>query len=138
MAYETPTAEQLGLVLGLPEVDGARADFLIGQAEALARAVVSPLPDGAGAVVIAVAARAYSNPTGASYQTVGPMSVQTTQAGGLYLSKTDRATLKSLAGRGGAFTVDPTPASASPWASWPEVIDEPFALGEWEPGWGPV
>lgn len=136
MTFTPPTAEDLALFLGLDEINGNRADLLLAQAEALAVGIVSPLPDGATAVVLAVAGRAYTNPTSASYQTIGPMSVQTTQPGGLYLSKTDRSTLKGMAGRGGAFTVDPTPASADPWVSYPAGGGDP--LMEWEPGWGPI
>jgi hypothetical protein len=52
------------------------------------------------------------------------MSVQRpTGSGGLYLTKSDKAALKSLAGRGGAFTVDPTPETANPSPSWPIVVD---------------
>lgn len=137
MVFVPPTAAELGLYLNLTEIDGDRADYLIGQAVSLAEGTVSPLPDGATAVVLAVAGRAYDNPTSASYQTVGPMSVQTTQTGGLYLSKADKAALKAAAGRGGAFTVDPTPATATPWPSWPLGAGPP-GCGAWcEPGWGP-
>jgi len=136
MTFTTPTAEQLGLLLALDTIDGNRADMLIEQAVNLALSVVRPLPDEATPVILAIAGRAYTNPTSASYQTVGPMSVQTTQPGGLYLSKSDKVTLKSMAGRGGAFTVDPTPATADPWASYPIGDFDP--LLEWEPGWGPV
>lgn len=136
MTFTTPTAEQLGLLLSLSEIDGNRADMLIGLATNLALSVVRPLPEEASAVVLGIAGRAYTNPTSASYQTIGPMSVQTTQPGGLYLSKSDKVTLKSMAGRGGAFTVDPTPATANPWASYPFGDFDP--LLEWEPGWGPL
>ncbi len=136
MAFVTPTAEQLGLYLGLSEVDGARADFLIQQAVALCESVVKPLPDRATAIVLSVAGRAYVNPQQVSYETIGPMSVQRPSgSGGLYLTKSDKAALKSLAGRGGAFTVDPTPATADPSPTWP--IDDTYGPGlEWEPGWG--
>lgn len=140
MAFVTPTAEQLGLLLGLDEIDGDRADFLISQAVVLAETVVTPLPDGATAVVLSAAGRAYVNPQQVSQETIGPMSVQRPAgSGGLYLTKADKAALKAAAGRGGAFTVDPTPADANPWASWP--VDDPGEWGpgmEWEPGWGPV
>lgn len=137
MAFVAPTAEQLGLYLGLEEIDGDRADLLIQQAVNLALTVVRPLPDEATAVVLSVAGRAYVNPQQVSYETIGPMSVQRPSgSGGLYLTKADKAALKALAGRGGAFTVDPTPAGASPWASWPED-ETPFGPGtEYEPGWG--
>lgn len=136
MAFVPPTAEQLGLYLALPEVDGDRADLLIEQAVALASSVVSPLPAQATAVVLSVAGRAYVNPQQVSYETIGPMSVQRPQgSGGLYLTKADKAALKALAGRGGAFTVDPTPATADPSPTWP--VDETYGAGlTWEPGWG--
>ncbi|WP_089117140.1 hypothetical protein [Streptomyces sp. SS07] len=134
MAFVSPTAEQLGMYLGMAEIDGDRADLLIQQAVALAQSVVRPLPDDASAVVLSVAGRAYVNPQQVSYETIGPMSVQRpTGSGGLYLTKADKAALKSLAGRGGAFTVDPTPASADPSPTWP--VDEVFFGDEFEPGW---
>ncbi|MFJ7417988.1 hypothetical protein ACIQXD_05165 [Streptomyces uncialis] len=131
MVFVTPTAEQLGLYLGLPEIDGARADLLIAQAISLAQSVVRPLPDQATAVVLSVAGRAYVNPQQVSYETIGPMAVQRPAgSGGLYLTKADKAALKSLAGRGGAFSVDPTPVTASPAPTWPP---DPDWRGE--PGW---
>ncbi|HET6634698.1 MAG TPA: hypothetical protein VFH77_06685 [Streptomyces sp.] len=136
MAFTTPTAEQLGLFLNLDQVDGARAEFLVTQAINLCSSVVKPLPDGAEAVVLSAAGRAYINPQQATYETIGPMSVQhPTGSGGLYLTKADKSALKSLAGRGGAFTVDPTPATADPSPTWP--VDEAAGPGlEYEPGWG--
>jgi hypothetical protein len=136
MTFVAPTADQLGLYLGLGEVDGERADLLIAQAVALCETVVKPLPDQATAVVLSVAGRAYVNPQQVSYETIGPMSVQRPQgSGGLYLTKSDKSALKALAGRGGAFTVDPTPATADPSPSYP--IDDDYGPPlEWEPGWG--
>lgn len=135
MAFVAPTAEDLGMYLGMGEIDGDRADLLIRQAVALAGSVVKPLPDDASAVVLSVAGRAYVNPQQVSYETIGPMSVQRPSgSGGLYLTKADKAALKSLAGRGGAFTVDPTPATADPSPTWP-LDDVYLADGEFEPGW---
>lgn len=136
MTFIPPTAEQLALYLGLAEIDGNRADLLIEQATALAQSVVKPLPDEATAVVLSVAGRAYVNPQQVSYETIGPMSVQRPAgSGGLYLTKADKAALKSLAGRGGAFTIDPTPETADPSPSW--SIDDTYGPGlEYEPGWG--
>jgi hypothetical protein len=136
MTFVAPTAEQLGLYLGMDEIQGDRADLLIEQAVALCQSVVKPLPDDATAVVLSVAGRAYVNPQQVSYETIGPMSVQRpTGSGGLYLTKADKAALKSLAGRGGAFTVDPTPATADPSPTWP--VDDTYGPGlEYEPGWG--
>lgn len=136
MVFVAPTAEQLGMYLGMDEIQGDRADLLIQQAVALAESVVKPLPDQATAVVLSVAGRAYVNPQQVSYETIGPMSVQRPSgSGGLYLTKADKAALKSLAGRGGAFTVDPTPATADPSPTWP--IDDDVGPGlDYEPGWG--
>jgi hypothetical protein len=136
MAFVAPTAEQLGLYLGMSEVDGARADLLIEQAVALCETVVKPLPDQATAVVLSAAGRAYVNPQQVSYETIGPMSVQRPQgSGGLYLTRADKAALKSAAGRGGAFTVDPTPAAADPSPTYP--ADDGYGPPlEYEPGWG--
>jgi hypothetical protein len=136
MTFVPPTAEQLGLYLDLSEINGDRADLLIAQAVALCETVVKPLPDQATAVVLSVAGRGYVNPQQVSYETIGPMSVQRPQgSGGLYLTKSDRTALKSLAGRGGAFTIDPTPATADPSPSYP-VEDGYGPPLEWEPGWG--
>lgn len=136
MDFTPPTVEQLGLYLGLDEIDGNRADLLIASAISLCQTIVKPLPEGAEAVVLSVAGRAYVNPQQVSYETIGPMSVQRPSgSGGLYLTKADKSALKSLAGRGGAFTVDPTPATADPTPTWP--IDEVYGPGmEFEPGWG--
>jgi hypothetical protein len=124
------------LFLALSEIDGDRADLLIQQAVALAETVVKPLPDQATAVVLSVAGRAYVNPQQVSYETIGPMSVQRPQgSGGLYLTKADKSALKSLAGRGGAFTVDPTPLAADPSPTYP--IDDDYGPPlDYEPGWG--
>ncbi|MDH2424739.1 hypothetical protein [Sphaerisporangium sp. TRM90804] len=116
------TAVDLALYLDLTEINADRADLLIAQATAYAESVVTPLPAGASAIVLAMAGRAYANPQGVSSETVGPYTVQRPQAG-LYMTKAETAALKRLAGRGGAFTVDPTPAAASPAATWPLDAD---------------
>lgn len=136
MAFIPPTVEQLGLFLGLDEIDGNRADLLITSAISLCQTIVKPLPEGAEAVVLSVAGRAYVNPQQVSYETIGPMSVQRPQgSGGLYLTKADKSALKSLAGRGGAFTVDPTPATADPSPTWP-IDDASGFFEDFEAGWG--
>lgn len=114
------TTEELRLFLGVAEIDDDRAVLLLGQAASLARSIVDPLPDGAKAVVLSMAGRAYANPQGISGETIGPYSVQRPQAG-LYMTRDERRTLSRLAGRGGAFTVDPTPVDAGP--VWPPVVD---------------
>ena len=136
MTFVAPTAEELALFLNLPEINGDRADLLLTQAVALCETVVKPLPDRATAVVLSVAGRAYVNPQAVSYETIGPMSVQRPQgSGGLYLTKADKTALKSLAGRGGAFTVNPTPVTADPSPTYP--VDDDYGPGlEWEQGCG--
>jgi len=136
VAFTPPTVEQLGLFLGLEEIDGNRADLLIASAISLCQTIVKPLPEGAEAVVLSVAGRAYVNPQQVSYETIGPMSVQRPSgSGGLYLTKADKSALKSLAGRGGAFTVDPTPATADPSPTWP-LDDLTVWAEDFEAGWG--
>lgn len=136
MTFVPPTAEELGLFLDLDEIDGNRADFLVNKAISLCESIVKPLPDGADSVVLSVAGRAYLNPGQVSYETIGPMSVQRpTGSGGLYLTKADKSALKAAAGRGGAFTVDPTPATADPSPTWP-IDDLTGFAEEYEAGWG--
>ncbi len=119
------TTEELRLYLGLADIDEERAELLLQQAAALARSIVDPLPDGAQPVVLSMAGRAYVNPQGVQSETIGPYTVQRPQAG-LYMTRDERRSLNRLAGRGGAYTVDPTPPDASPVPSWPPL-----------PGWFP-
>lgn len=128
------TAEDLALYLGLTEIDGTRAEFLIEQAVTLAASIVSPVPDTAEPVILAAAGRAYANPQGVTQETVGPYSVQRPQAG-LYFTRAEQAILKRLGGRGGAFTVDPTPADVDPNVTWPYDPDSPFGPWDGEFGW---
>lgn len=115
------TPSDLDTLLGLEgSIDTPRATLVISLAENLCSSIVDPIPDNANVVVLSVAARSYSNPDGVAAHTIGPESVQYgSTLGGLYLTKADVATLKRMAGMGGAFTVDPTPADAGkaiyPW-----------------------
>ena len=113
---------ELATYMGVPvdSIDGDRANLMLSLAEDLCVSIVSPLPDTARTVVLAVAARAMVDTTG--IRAVGLGSGQITfqgGSGGIYLSRGDIATLRRLAGAGGAFTVDPTPAGAGtglpPW-----------------------
>jgi hypothetical protein len=69
------------------------------------------VPDAAKGVVFDVAQRAYSNVTGVSSEGVGPFS-RSLPSAGVSLTAANRRELRQLAGRGGAFTIDPTPADA--------------------------
>lgn len=131
------TAEELGLYLNVTEIDGIRADFLLEQAVTLAASIISPVPDSAKPVILAAAGRAYANPQGVSQETVGPYTVQRPQAG-LYFTRAEQAILKRLGGRGGAFTVDPTPAGVDPDVTWPYDPDGPFGPWDGEFGWEPL
>lgn len=138
MVYETPIAADLSTFLG-SDVDADRADLLLGMAEKLCLSVVSPLPDGAEAVVMAVAARAFSNPQNATSQATGPyLTSYGAIGGGLWLTSRDEATLRRLSGSGGAFTIDPTPATAGAgnyWAQYPENTADavtPPSYGDWD------
>ncbi|MCA6090950.1 hypothetical protein LE181_02015 [Streptomyces sp. SCA3-4] len=92
---------------------------------------MSPLPEGAGAVVLSVAARAYANPQGIVSETVGPYSVQRPQSqAGLYMTRDERRSLKLMAGRGGAFSINPTSATAGPPPGRPASWDLPWWYGQ--------
>jgi hypothetical protein len=116
----TVAAADLGTYLADPAIDTNRATYLIGLAVELCQSIVNPLPAGSDSVVLDVAARAYGNPSNVAQQTTGPFSTNYgTIAGGLWLTRKNKGTLRRLAGGGGAFTVDTTPATAGqnlpPW-----------------------
>lgn len=115
--------EPLGTLLGLSgAIDVARAQLNLELAIERAETVVVPVPDGARSIILDVASRGYSNQQGTTAETAGPFS-RTLAMPGVYLTKRERADLKSLAGKGGAFTVNPTAADAGPpalpTAGWP-------------------
>lgn len=114
----TVTPDDLGTYLGVT-VDPNRAGLLIGSAVQLCESVVTPLPDGAEAVVLDVAGRAYTNPQGVQQQTVGPYSAQYGPvSGGLWLTRGNRSTLRRLAGGSGVFTIETCPATAGQGLPW--------------------
>lgn len=114
------TSQDLATFLGV-QVDDPRMTSILGYAQTLCETVVSPLPAGADAVVLGVAARAYENPTGSTTQLAlgtGHVSYGTpsnsSSFGGLRLLKSDRAALIALtSGRSGAFSVSMLPAGYS-------------------------
>lgn len=99
------TTHDLALYLDEDEVDEDRALLLLGLAQGLCEQVVSPLPDGAKAVILSSTARAYSNPTQVIQDGAGPFQ-QTLPSGGVYLTRNERAALRRASGTGGAFSVD--------------------------------
>lgn len=101
----TVTSDDLSTFLGNP-VDTARADLLIELATDLVESIVTPAPDGAKAIVLTAASRAYTNVEGLTQEGIGPY-IASRPAGGVYLTKAERSSLRLLAGRGGAFSIDP-------------------------------
>lgn len=124
------TPADLDTYLGLNgTVDEARAKMLLKQAQTLAEAVVDPLPSGSDAIVLAAAARCYTNPAGVSSESVGPYSASRPWPG-VWLTRSERRALRSLAGQfTGAFTIDPTPADAM--VGYRDPL-EPYTLEEAE------
>jgi hypothetical protein len=98
----------LGVYLGLGTIDVPRAAMLLEDAQNLCEVIVSPLPAAATSVIKSAATRAYTNPTGATGESTGPYNVQR-PSGGVYLTKAERRTLRNLAGRSGAFSIDLLP-----------------------------
>ena len=108
------TPAELALFLGVASVDEDRAALLLGLAEDAATAVLpagTVLPDAAKGVVLSVAARAFTNPSDASSESVGGVSTGYWHGGGgLSLSRSERRLIQRAAGLGGgAFTVNPAP-----------------------------
>lgn len=132
----TVTPADLGTYLG-GNVDMDRAMALIGYATSLCTSVVNPLPDGSEAVILDVAARAYSNPANVMQQGNGPFSASYgSVSGGLWLTRQNKTTLRRLAGSGGAFMIDTMPTGAGtmlpPWdhdgwsdSDWSDGFDVP-------------
>jgi hypothetical protein len=114
----TVTPADFGTYLGA-SVDTDRAQLLIDLASQLCESIVNPLPVGADAVVLDVAMRAYSNPSNVVSQGAGPFPVTYgAVGGGLWLTRQNKATLRRLAGSGGAFTIDTMPATAGTGLPW--------------------
>jgi hypothetical protein len=126
------TAADLSTYLGA-EVDAARATFLLAQATSLCQSIVNPLPTGSDAVVLDVAARAYTNPSNVSSQNVGPYAASYgAVAGGLWLTRQNKSTLRRLNGGSSAFSIDPVDpvrvaeaTAALPWWDWDASSAEP-------------
>jgi hypothetical protein len=90
-------------------VDETRAQLLLDVIEADAASIVSPLPASAKGVILTAAARALPNPSGTTSMSTAGASASWAP-GGLYLTRSERSTLRRLAGMGGgAFTVNVAP-----------------------------
>lgn len=119
MGTPVATPDDLQTYLGLQAVDTARATMLLEDAQNLCESIVSPLPATARGIVVSIAARAYTNAGQYQDASLGTARVQFaasgagTPVGGMYLSRSDKANLRRLAGSGGAFSVDPLPKGTS-------------------------
>lgn len=131
------TPDDLGIYLGIViDADDPRAGMILRKAQSLCESVVSPLPVGADAVVVDVATRAWSNPANVQSETTGPFSDSYgAVSGGLWLTSQNRQTLRRLAGRGGAFTIDTMPAAAGQNLGWWDVGVLPADSGDAGPWW---
>lgn len=108
----------LGTYLGSP-VDTARAALILQLAQQLCETICTPLPAGATAVVLDVAARAYSNAANADSEVAGPFNTTFgAVSGGMWLTRENKAALRRLNGGSGAFTIDTMPATAGQNLSW--------------------
>lgn len=117
MSTPIATPDDLATYLNVT-VDANRASLILGMAQDLCESIVSPLPSTAKPVVLDVAARAFVNPQQLADANLGTAHLQYGAAngstiGGLYLSRTNKATLRRLAGRGQAFSADAMPTGAN-------------------------
>lgn len=103
MTALTVAATDLASYLG-SAVDDDRATFVLGLVMDEAGSIISPVPSGAKGVILAAAARIYSNPTGVSQELIGPY--QTSRASSNLLTKGERASIRRHGGGGGAFSFD--------------------------------
>lgn len=94
--------------------------------------LVDPLPDGVTQVCVEMVFRAITNPAGVTQDTAGPFSVSfgSDAAQRIYLSRSDKA---ALGYRARAFTIDPTPATATAHPLHGALVNGPYgwAPGEW-------
>lgn len=123
-----PTSEDLGRLIGR-DVDTDRAEFILTHLGNLALSYVAPMTDAAWSVVLLAAVRLYVNAAGAQSQVIGPESAAFTVAG-VNFTRAERSELKRLGGKGGAFTVDPTPADAGQ-LLLPMASEDDDPLEEW-------
>lgn len=107
---------ELDVFLGLGgSINVDRAAQMIDLAQSKCARRVSPVPDAAADIVLAIAGRGYTNITQATTQTAGPFQAgYTPPAGGLYVSRSEDRELRLLAGGGGAFSIELLPEHYHP------------------------
>lgn len=117
MSEPLSTPGELGVYLGVAEIDVERAAMLLQLAHDRMELIVSPVPSAAQGIELSIAGRAYTNVTSAHQAGIGSAQVSygsqnsNTGVGGLYISKTERADLRRVAGRTGAFSIDLLPGT---------------------------
>jgi hypothetical protein len=115
----TPTDLETYLGLDAGSINEARATLLLAAAQRKCERIVNPCPPEAADIVLEVAGRAYANVTSARQMSQGSASVSfgaqnsTMGVGGLYLSRSNKAELRLIAGRGSAFSADTMPTGTN-------------------------
>jgi hypothetical protein len=117
MSNPLVTSDDLGVYLNDPDIDEDRATAMIADAQALCESVVATLPPAASVVVKRVAGRAYVSTTSAVRQAQivagGSPFGGGPSAGGVFLTRQDRADLRRMTGGGGAFSINLLPSTYS-------------------------
>lgn len=119
MSTPVTTPTELGVYFdGQPlAADDARALLIIALAQSRCERYLSPLPPAAKDVVLPVAARAWANVISANQIGLGSgyatMANAGKVAGGMYVSRSEKADLRRLGGRSGAFSIDLLPRGRS-------------------------
>lgn len=113
MSTPVCTPDELELFLGMETgtIDQNRATLLIAKAQAKCERIISPVPTEAADIVLEVAGRAYGNVAGSTQLSLGSGSASL--PGGLYLSKSNKAELRLIAGRGSAFSANTMPTGTN-------------------------
>lgn len=119
MSAPIATPSDLATYLGDSNIDTNRATQSLLLAQTLCETIWATLDSRALGTVLAVAARQYVNVTSAHDVALGTAHVAyagpggTQGVGGLYLSRSDKQTLRRLAGRGGGYSTDTLPTGTS-------------------------
>jgi len=117
------TADELGVFLGITDINQDRAGLLLQLAHDRCEMYASPVPAAAKGLELAVAGRAYTNVSSARQAGIGSAQMSfgapnaTFGIGGLYVSKSEIRDLRRLSGRTGAFSIDlltVSPPTAAP------------------------
>lgn len=133
--------DEFKLYLNNQSLDVDRANLILGLAQTLCESIVNPLPAGSDIVILDVAERAFSNPTNVGGSIAlysegeGPFNSSTpgTTSGGLWLTENNKRTLRTLAGKGGAFTIDTLSTSYTPSLPWWDAgASVPGNAGDWD------